>query len=1262
MRKPAGILALGAVLICLAVFSGAAVAADDTVNAGANETTTQDDSIVEWVVFVDSETGETYTFSDGTVDTSSIPDGEYVAVTYTRKNGTLEKQTELVHLSSESQLTTNDLESSSQLVRSLETVDTEYEIGVTTNVSDYDITTQENGTVRVYAGVVNTTTAYHSPVSGYNLTVELELPNGTEETFNVTTNSSGKASFVYDLEGKDTGRFDVRAYPTTSDSNVTVQDGWAWFKVGARAHLGPAVFGDQMAELGRPVNLAVYTTEGTTSVAADANVTINPPNSSSRTVTLTTNASGLATMNFTPQEVGEYRISAESEVQTWEQIEIDVSRYRAQVVVPGWYERFLNETVPFGGTVVGENGSPVTNETIQVSIENESGVTMATQNVTTNAAGQFETTWTTPETIPEDYTDYYVTLETSNGSYIANNGQFEVERRNTGGDDSDGSDTPPAQDIDIRTDTWEYGPGSTIDATVTVEQNGTAVANKSVEVLVRQEWNGPPLEYHTVTTNDSGAATVQLSVPTQEHVPHGQDIVARAVTTVNGTVVTATTSPRVAVADTDIRTNWTTNAGTTETVSVQVSDTNDNPVDGVAAPLIGSRMGLHAGTFFVGSGTTNADGYANYSVDLPADLQNELAYVTKTADRDFHYLTTPDVKQFAVDLHTGPSGDDYYSGAPGEEVTLNYTTSQSNVESAFVTVDTWQDREKKTLLGTRLKPGVNTTVTLPQVTEDTHYRVEVTAVTSSGNISSASGYIRSDLDNVDPITISGTIQEADGTPATNDTIFVHTESGSTYQSITRTNATGAYSIPAWPDREHDVGYYQSKLSNNSTEPVFPRDGSVDMYAITNVSSSSDEVVSTQVPNGSVLDVRVVDENGTPVENASLFYWHTNGPAQTGWLVNTSADGRLNSSDDGTGLEVTGNVTVAVEPPENSTRFADTTITRNVTVTNDTSFNVTLPNNTSETTGVNLTQFNVTEDNGTVAIELGADDALENISVEVSNSSSDAVVAQLNRSNFTAYQSSNGMTYRANLTSLTNGQYNVTLVEAASADGSADGLPLTRSVEVLDPANQSVSLSLVPQPASGAVGSNVTVALVADGIDDGVGAFEANVSMTNDSVATISTVHVAGSPGETDVVYGENNTSVSVAAFGMDTNQTGPVTVAELDVTLEAQGRTNVTLTDTVLSSENASEYNVSTVSGTSVSGTNMSAIGNLSAPPADIDGDGLYMDINGDGNVSVSDVQAMFAHRNSEVLRNNVDKFDYTGNGDVNIVDIQRLFVEATAN
>ena len=62
------------------------------------------------------------------------------------------------------------------------------------------------------------------------------------------------------------------------------------------------------------------------------------------------------------------------------------------------------------------------------------------------------------------------------------------------------------------------------------------------------------------------------------------------------------------------------------------------------------------------------------------------------------------------------------------------------------------------------------------------------------------------------------------------------------------------------------------------------------------------------------------------------------------------------------------------------------------------------------------------------------------------------------------------------------------------------------------------------------------------------------------------------------------------------------------------------------------------------------------APAQDLDEDGLYEDVNGDGAFTIVDVQALFANLDSDVVQNNVEKFDFNGDGEVDVTDVQALY------
>ncbi|WP_080510664.1 outer membrane protein assembly factor BamB family protein [Halorubrum kocurii] len=66
----------------------------------------------------------------------------------------------------------------------------------------------------------------------------------------------------------------------------------------------------------------------------------------------------------------------------------------------------------------------------------------------------------------------------------------------------------------------------------------------------------------------------------------------------------------------------------------------------------------------------------------------------------------------------------------------------------------------------------------------------------------------------------------------------------------------------------------------------------------------------------------------------------------------------------------------------------------------------------------------------------------------------------------------------------------------------------------------------------------------------------------------------------------------------------------------------------------------------------------LSSPVTDPDSDGLYEDVNGDGDYSIVDVQALFANLDSDAVQQNPEKFDFNDDGSVTITDVQALFFQ----
>ncbi len=72
--------------------------------------------------------------------------------------------------------------------------------------------------------------------------------------------------------------------------------------------------------------------------------------------------------------------------------------------------------------------------------------------------------------------------------------------------------------------------------------------------------------------------------------------------------------------------------------------------------------------------------------------------------------------------------------------------------------------------------------------------------------------------------------------------------------------------------------------------------------------------------------------------------------------------------------------------------------------------------------------------------------------------------------------------------------------------------------------------------------------------------------------------------------------------------------------------------------------------------SSLEPIGDSSNPPNDLDGDGLYEDITGDGSFGEDDAQALYDNLNSGAIQDNAESFDFNGDGKVDVTDVQKLY------
>lgn len=227
------------------------------------------------------------------------------------------------------------------------------------------------------------------------------------------------------------------------------------------------------------------------------------------------------------------------------------------------------------------------------------------------------------------------------------------------------------------------------------------------------------------------------------------------------------------------------------------------------------------------------------------------------------------------------------------------------------------------------------------------------------------------------------------------------------------------------------------------------------------------------------------------------------------------------------------------------------------------------------------------------------------------------------------------------------------------------LPTTDAASVTTTQAGDVDIRLVPTDG-GAPGVNesVTYEIVADGVTDGMAAMRVTVETSDPDVLAVTN-------GSTQFVVPRENPSVEAprsAEFLAFSEGDVPSTVTVGTVTVEgrAAGSAQLAFTHAQINTfplNNTEQYRVTPRNLTVV--VRSDGDGNLSipplvgdAPPTDPDGDGLYEDVNGNGEFTIIDVANLLTEYEGPIVEQYAAAFDFSNDGRISIIDVARLLNE----
>jgi len=212
---------------------------------------------------------------------------------------------------------------------------------------------------------------------------------------------------------------------------------------------------------------------------------------------------------------------------------------------------------------------------------------------------------------------------------------------------------------------------------------------------------------------------------------------------------------------------------------------------------------------------------------------------------------------------------------------------------------------------------------------------------------------------------------------------------------------------------------------------------------------------------------------------------------------------------------------------------------------------------------------------------------------------------------------------------------------------------------------SVTVSLSPGSREIQLDETGSFDVLIGGAATGVSAYELTVESAAPDVVELVDYELTRESASADVTVADDGSTVKFdVEMGDNAYDPGDVTAATVTAAGRQEGEATlrVTASDVVDAKEPPSSYGISGTQGadaTVVEGAGPPPIGG-GEPPQDLDADELYEDIDGNGELTIRDVQLFFQNRETEAIQNNATFFNFSGTdpNEVTIGDVQALFLQ----
>lgn len=583
----------------------------------------------------------------------------------------------------------------------------------------------------ILIGARNSSAEIPSGVGNLPVSAEVTSPSGATTLLNTTTNAKGFSVVKY--SASESGNYDITI---SSRSNSIGGSAYTDFTTGQAAVFYPGI--TRSVQTGRPVKVGVALTDRPSFdpvAGTKRTVDISTP-SGTINRTFTTNSDGIATFEFVPKETGSYRIlerSIPENVLSYNEYEASDTVGKVRFNGESTDQIAPNQVAGIYGQLR-TGGSTAKNKNIEVRIRNRSDNNIVSKKSTqTNGYGQFNVDWRTPNVSNSHSYDIEISPSSSTGTVGGSfNSEIELEPRK-----NPTSDTVPEIDVDLK-GKEDYSavlaPGEQVTAEVTItREDGSAASNVPVDLRGTIGYPGTIVASGQATTNSSGIAEIQFTVPQDIK---RSDLRLNVYATVNGNIYEENKYPTIGNVKYEQQNDYRIESGDPINYTVTTTDASGNAVSDVTTYVFPEMNSFHASIVDSGIVTTDSDG--EIQTTFTSQRSGKLFFGDFGKYNDQNSYSSSQISPYDVNIET-QSGKSIYDTeyAAGETVILSYTDTATDTTKANLVVsagdDDYERVEQNLLYNGQISSSEEATFMIPSTAPSgIDYEVAVSVATKSG--------------------------------------------------------------------------------------------------------------------------------------------------------------------------------------------------------------------------------------------------------------------------------------------------------------------------------------------------------------------------------------------------------------------------------------------------------------------------------------------------------------------------------------------------